>query len=627
MRIKFFVIATITSMLLTGCMGEESRYGEDALNSRIETFRHDMSNRVIDVSDYGIVPGKDVTRLLNTLLNDLKGSSGVTLSFPKGRYDFYPEYAVEKYRYVANHDNGLKRMGLPIYDVDNLVIDGHESLFMFHGRIVPVVVHESENVTLKNFSIDFIRPFHSEMNIIESDSEKQFFVAKIDKTQTPYHIKNGVIKFDRLGQIDDFGANMVFDPKTRSPIFNTRDYHVRSDTLSAQELSPGIVKFKNYQNSPPPMGSVLTAYGTHPTSRLVPGMHITNSKDIYMDSITLYGAGGMGLIVERTENIHVNKMKVTSRADRTISTRADATHFIGCKGDIVVENSLFEHMLDDSINVHGAYVNLDEYLGDGQFLASISHFQQMGFEFGSKGDEVAIISRETVLPLYKTAIKSFERINEKRMLITLEDVPQDMPGGPLSLENLTWNANLTFRDNIVRENRARSLLVTTKGKTLIENNYFNSQMHGILIEGDNKFWYESGAVEDVTIQNNIFDNIGFENNNRFPLFASPMFTPEQRIGDGQYHKNIKFNNNTINSFTGSIAHALSVDGLEIIGNTINYSDEYPSDGNMPGIDIHYSKNIKIMNNKAAGFSRDLAINISNDSQDVQLDNNTGFSRK
>ena len=35
---------------------------------------------------------------------------------------------------------------------------------------------------------------------------------------------------------------------------------------------------------------------------------------------------------------------------------------------------------------------------------------------------------------------------------------------------------------------------------LLEENYFYSQMHGILIEGDGKSWYESGGVGDITIK-------------------------------------------------------------------------------------------------------------------------------
>jgi len=579
-----------------------------------------------NVADYGIVPGEDSSFKLNLLINKISNEANATIVFPKGQYDFYPENATEKYRYVANHDNGLKRMAFPLYNAKNITVDGSGSTFMFHGRIVPFTLESVEGATLKNFSIDFIRSYHAELTIIERNEKDKSFIVEVDPQLYPYKIKAGQILFERFGQWDPIGSNIVFDPKTRSPIFNTNRYSISGLSTKVTKLSDTRLKFQNIgKGIPPPIGSILVVYGVHPTSRLVPGIHITNSSDVHIENVRVLDAGGMALIVERTNNIDLNNFNVTSAEGRYVATRADATHFVGCKGLIKVENSILEHMLDDGINVHGAYVNVDSYLGNNQFIASISHFQQMGLVFGEAGDEIAILSRETVLPFFKTSIKSVREINEKRFVITLNDIPKNMPTGPLSFENLTWNPDVVIRNNQFRENRARSALITTKGKVLIENNYFNSQMHGILIEGDNKKWYESGAVQDVTIRNNIFDNIGFSGKAAYPLFAAPMLTPQQRIGEGHYHKNIKFTGNTIHSFNGLMVHSLSVDGLTVADNTIVFSDAYPSIDKYPSIDLHYSKNSKLTNNKAKGFRRPLIVTVSSDSENVTEKDNIGFN--
>ena len=93
--------------------------------------------REINVADHGIVSGKDATYPLNRLVQAVQGEPDVTLVFPKGQYDFYPENAVEEYRAVSNHDNSLKRMAFPLFQCKNITIDGGDSLFMFHGRISP----------------------------------------------------------------------------------------------------------------------------------------------------------------------------------------------------------------------------------------------------------------------------------------------------------------------------------------------------------------------------------------------------------------------------------------------------------------------------------------------------------
>lgn len=582
--------------------------------------------RVIDVSAHGVAPGKDSTHALNRLVKAIGDESGVVLVFPKGRYDFYPENAIERHRAVSNHDNSLKRIAFPLFGCRDITVDGGGSTFMFHGRISPFVLDGVREATLRNFSVDWARSFHDELPVVESNPEDNSFVVEVDPQRYPHKIRHGRLYSQKYDWEDRMGSNIVFDPKTRAPIHNTTRYAVNfARPHEATALPSNRVKIEASVRQAPPVGSVLISYGVHPTSRLCPAIHLANSRDITIENVTIYEAGGMGVIAERTEDITLQKVTVTSAAGRLVSTRADATHFIGCRGEIRVENCLFEHMLDDAINVHGAYVMVEERLGEKQFLCAISHFQQTGLVFAGPGDRVALLSRETVLPFFQTEVQSVEILNEKRFVLTLTKVPDEPITGPLSLENLSWHPDLVMRNNTVRENRARSILVTTKGKVLIEDNYLSSQMNGILIEGDNKFWYESGAVEDVTIRGNTFVNSGFGAGEFYPLLASPMLTPEQRLGEGRYHRDIRFLNNRLRSFDGRLVKALSVEGLTISGNTLEFSADYPTNADLPAIDLTYCDRVTITGNKAIGFDRELAIRSSKDTGAVTASNNRGFA--
>ncbi|MFG0286540.1 MAG: sulfatase-like hydrolase/transferase [Rhodopirellula sp. JB044] len=580
-----------------------------------------LQAKTINVADHGIVPGKDVTYAVNRLIESVKNEPNVTLVFPLGMYDFHPENAKEMYRAVANHDNGLKRFGFPLFDCQNITIDGGGSTFLFHGRMVPVTIERSKNVTLRNFTIDWVRSFHAEMTVVESDSDAQSFVVETDRKKYPYTVAGGEIVFHRYGQDDPIGSNMLFDPATRSPIFDTRPYSVNGRRAKVTSVGDNRFRIENGVKRAPPVGTVLVAYGVHPTSRLCQAIHVTNSSDVSIEDVMIHDAGGMGLIVERTHNITLDELVVTSNGDRMVSTRADATHFIGCRGTIEIKNCLFEHMLDDGVNVHGAYVKVEEYLGERQFLCEISHFQQWGITFAEPGDRVALLSRKNILPFSETTVEDVEVLNEHRFVMTLAKVPDMLPEGPLSVENLTWYPDLVMRDNIIRENRARSVLVTTKGKVLIENNYFSSQMHGILIEGDNNKWYESGAVEDVTIRNNVFENIGYEATERYPLVASPLYTSDQHWGDGYYHCNIKFTGNTLKSFNGLIANARSVQGLEISNNKILFSEDYPAVDVGEAVVLEYCDDVAIHDNWVSGFEHELQVAASADTTDLKIDNN------
>ncbi len=516
-------------------------------------------------------------------------------------------------------------MAFPLFQCKNITVDGGDSLFMFHGRISPLVVEGAQGATLRNFSIDWSRSFHDELRVVARDEKDKSFVVETDPKQYPYKLKYEEVWFQRYNWEDPFGSNMVFDPDTRSPIYNTRSYSISyARPIKATAAGKNRIRIEASLREPPPVGKVLVTYGVNPTSRLCPAIHLANSSDVHVENVTVYDAGGMGLIAERCENIHLNRFVVTSTEDRLVSTRADATHFVGCKGTIRLEDCLFEHMLDDGINVHGAYVRVDETLGQNEFICAISHPQQWGLTFAEPGDKIALLSRETILPFFETTVERVAVLNEERFCLTLASVPEPMPAGPLSIENLTWYPDLVMKHNTIRENRARSVLVTTKGKVLIEDNYFSSQMHGILIEGDNNRWYESGAVQDVTIRNNVFDNIGYEVTRRYPLLASPLFTPTQRMGEGQYHRNINFTGNTVRSFNGLLANVRSAQGLNITGNTMEFSTDYPAAAEGAAIVMQYCDKVTVENNQATGFGRPLAISRSPDTTNVEIARNDGF---
>jgi polygalacturonase len=580
----------------------------------------------INVADHGIVPGKDVTMKVNQLLESLKGQKNVKLVFPKGRYEFFPENAVEAWRAVTNHDNSMKRMAFTLFGFEGLTLDGNGSTFIFNGRMSPIVIEGSTGTTLKNFKIDWDTPFHHELTVVERDTENNAFIAKISPMKYGFEVKNGQLLLNHYNWQDTLGQNIAFDPRTNAPTWMTRSYALRvRPNTKITKVSPNRIRCENLTMKVPPIGTVMCTYGNAPTNRLAQAIHVSSSKDTTIENVTVYAGGGMALICERAENVTLNRFVVTSTDERTMATRADATHFLGCKGLIKLENCLFEHMADDGINVHGAYIKIEKYMGDKTFLCEISHRQQVGLVFAEPGDRVMVTSRETVLPIYETTVEKVKIINENRLLVSVADVPKKLPDGPLSLENITWYPDLVMRNNIIRDNRARSALITTKGKVLVENNFFSSMMHGILIEGDNKSWYESGGVRDITIRNNTFENIGYGSNTGYPLYASPMLLPEQRLGDDQYHRNIRFTGNTIRSFNGHVVHALSVEGLEISGNIIEMSKDYPNGSETASIELEYCEDVTIENNQFRGFAFPVRVDQADDCKNVQIRKNKGLN--
>jgi hypothetical protein len=112
--------------------------------------------------------------------------------------------------------------------------------------------------------------------------------------------------------------------------------------------------------------------------REFPGIFVTDSKDVNIEEITLYQTISMGIVVQTTENIRLHKVIATPRVDlgRMLSTGADSTHFVNCRGKIEISHCSFTNMMDDAGNVHGNYHLYLEREKENTLLLGFGHFQR-----------------------------------------------------------------------------------------------------------------------------------------------------------------------------------------------------------------------------------------------------------
>lgn len=192
-------------------------------------------------------------------------------------------------------------------------------------------------------------------------------------------------------------------------------------------------------------------------------------------------------------------------------------------------------------------------------------------------------------------------LNERFIQLSFaKPLPAGLKRGDI-LENKTWNPTFTMRGCTIRNHRARSVILKTPLKTIIENNYFSSMMSAILLRGETRFWFESGAVEDVLIQNNIFENCADCGTRHAVLYVTPRLGT-QFDQTQTYDRNIRFINNTINSFNPRVVWADRVDGLLVKDNRIVRNTEkepiFPRD---PVYELINCKNIRMENNQYSGI--------------------------
>jgi hypothetical protein len=548
--------------------------------------------------------GSDTTPSVRAALKEIRKGTATKLVFPPGRYDFHPESASEEYLFVSNNDEGLKRIAFPLTGLKGVEIDGGGATFVFHGYTVPFLLDHAENITLKNFSVDFSRPFHSEGKVLAITPDH---VDLEFSKEFPHEIRNGVLVFTNGQKADGpattvttgevlypYGSLLAFDPVKRETAFMAKDRYKVGEGIAADKLAPNRVRLKIPDISAKP-GDLLVF---SPRNRDVPGIVIADSSGIHLTDITLHHSGGMGVIAQRSAGLFVHRMRVTPPPGgaRIVSTTADATHFVNCKGKIELVDCTFEQQKDDATNIHGLYAKIVRIHAPTRFEVALVHPQQAGIDFIQPGTRLELNDGPSLREEGFATVKAVERLNKHRTLVEIEGaLPASVTLGDSVADADANTAEVLIRNCVMRGNRARGILLGSRGPMVIEGNTFHIPGAAILFEGDSRFWFEQAGVRDVVIRGNTFDNCNYG------VWGNGCIQVGSGIADefkrtSRYNRNIRIENNLFRAFSQlPLLSIYSVDGLTFVGNRLERTKAYPAPegGEWKMFNITDSDNVKV----------------------------------
>lgn len=562
-----------------------------ALLCLITLFTACTTGNTYNLSAYGLSPdnAQNSSSLMAKALQEIAPSTAKSDStliiLPKGRYDFYPEGASEREYYISNHDqDNPKLVGLAFENMKNVVFDGQGSELVFHGRMLPISLLNSENCRLKNFHIDFENPHISQVKVLENDTVCGSITYEV-APWVEYEVRDSafVVKGEGWEHTPSWG--IAFEEKTKRLVYTTSDIAV--GTSGVTEVSPRVIRCDQWKNSKLTPGTVVVmrSYG-----RPTPGVFLSSSTNTVLENIQVHYAEGMGLLAQMSENITLDGFSVCLRGDddpRYFTAQADATHFSGCRGMIRSVGGLYEGMMDDAINVHGTYLKVQKRIDDKTLIGEYMHGQAYGFVWGYPGDVVQYVNSNTMeLIGSENRIATIEAVDKptphgaKQFKISFEDAldPAISEASVCGIENLTWTPEVYFADNTIRNNRARGSLFSTPRPTVVERNLFDhTSGTAILLCGDCNGWFETGACRDVVIRDNKFVN-ALTNMFQFTNAVISIYPeiPDLQNQQKYFHSNIVIENNTFDTFDAPILYAKSVDGLIFRNNTIKQNHDYPA---------------------------------------------------
>ncbi len=550
--------------------------------------------RTFHLADYGILPNTAATDLssrihsaLADIARQVEPDDKVVIKLKSGVYNLYAKDAAPREMYISNHDQDQpKHVGIYIEGWKNLTLDGKGAKLICHGRMVPIAVIGTTDLTLKSFSVDFAQPQIGQALIIKSDNDEGMTYSLLEGTSHRI-AANGRLELYGDNWAGQPVAGIAFEGDTRHIVYRTSDLVI--NTSGTVQVAGDTLRSPNWKDSrlKPGMRIALRTY-----HRPCPGIFMDESTRTNLLNINVHYAEGMGLIAQRCTDINLRKFNVCLRGKkdpRYFTTQADATHFSQCRGLIRSERGLYEGMMDDAINIHGVYLKVRERKDDHTLRCRYEHSQAWGFNWGDLGDSVSFVRSSTMETIGNvntiTAIRPADKENIKgcrEFLITFKDaLPKQISAEEgYGIENLTWTPEVIFRKNTVRNNRARGALFSSPRRTVCERNLFDhTSGTAILLCGDCNGWYESGAVRDLVIRKNTFIN-ALTNMFQFTNAVISIYPeiPDLRSQRQYFHGGrpsaIVIEDNDFRTFDAPLLYAKSVYGIVFKDNKVSTTTDY-----------------------------------------------------
>lgn len=527
--------------------------------------------------------------------------NGQQVLLEEPRVDIFDADTVHAPYAFSNNDASCKHIWCHLKDKKDIVIDGGGALLMFHDRITPFLLDNCENVCLRNFTIDYDRPFFTQGTVLYAD--ETCVELKIHR-EYPWRVEGKNLIMEAGEWENDLHDGIMlfqeFDPRTGSLAYDAPVliYRVGEDA----EIDPTAPLPMKILTAEKTEADTLRLHGEFPwrytvgnelvmthEKRCNPGIGLHNCRKIRLENIYIVHTGSMGIVAQLSSDITLSRVRVAKgdHPERMISTNCDATHFVSCSGRIEILDCTLEHMMDDGVNVHGVYTRVEKLHAENAVETRLMHFQHFGVNFYLPGDKVTVYCGHTAEVRAHCTVKSSVLVSEDRLRLEFEESAPELREGDF-IENLTAAPELHIKGLRTGSNRPRGVLPTTPKKVLIEDSIFYNSGYGVHIAGDTQFWYESGSVSDVVIQNNRFVNCGHDMGN-FSIAITPEYEPTEKMPC--YHRNITIRNNRFESFLDGAVYAGGVDGLRVEGNIFVKTDTYRKREQTQPVVVYMCKNV------------------------------------
>lgn len=564
------------------------------------SYDKDIKSKTLSVKDFGAIGNgqHDDGPALRKAISALKTKGeGWRLWLPKGDYVVFGLEPKINYHLVVNQ-------------LDNCIIEGAPGTRIITSKVGGgIILDKCNNTRLKNITIDCRdQAPASQGTIIAVNKEDNTIDIQLDN--------NAVCPDQEYFTKASFLRGLAYDKNTESivlPFIDPRikwikkvDDFYRLKLMNSQEGSPaGFI-------SPYKVGHVFAIHARQ-TRGAGQALEIRDSEHIFIQGVTVNASFGIGIISNASDATKLIECKIERKKDsgRYWVSNADGIIVKDNRIGPIIYKCSVRHVNDDCINIHSSFycaVSFEPAKENELLIAhQLGKASQPGTEYNEtkfkQGDKLAIVnpndgSTLQILTMKRAIWSEWKGQPALRLIfdqplkkiVSREslgkgdiDAREYVSGSETEVEHFVVNLNtksngFVIKDCFLGENRTKCILLKTGNGVISNNQLVLKYGIGIRMVGELN-WMNGDACRNVIIKDNTIDA-------NTSILSSYFLARKNTEVAVLNNSNITIENNVINSNKGIEIYYSS--DVNIINNKIK--------SNPPQIFVDYSKSVNAKNN-------------------------------
>lgn len=605
-------ISNLTSSPYKNDMFTESFYGlSDAgevgvvaskMNEELYPVPEDVT--VYKASEYGITPDNLVnnSEKLNILINDIRNVAGnKVIEFEDATYIFNSTISIKDISdlYLSGKDNTkFVFSGWLTYLSASNATNLHLNSLKFDMDPAPTIVGNVVEVTDKGNTADIVLSIPDEFDLTNPTYESWKNTRQISYAECYY---------DELAKwyVPDRNGNLFYN----SPASYGIDDMVYND--SDKTLTVTLNKsFAFYNYTEPKIGTVasigFTVYEFF-------GFLFSDCENTYLENVTTYTAAGMGLRANGGKNMYLNRTNFMHNPDskRILTCTADIIHTAALEGELKITNSIIEGSHDDGLNIKTYYTQVTANRGSSVIQVSQTQNEvAVGYEVG---DVIDVYSRDGMEFKGRFTLEGVQDLGGSYIL-TLDGSLRNATG--LLVGNHTKATRMTLDNCLIQNKRNRGILLQARESVIKNCTFMNVNMGAVQVLGVGDQFSEAIVPQDISIYNCKFLN-SWDNCRNFTYGYDGKTFARTLL-------NLDIYNNFFYNGVGVDTYLLGVGDAEVKNNFYYKDDTTAINSTSNLMEISYSDNVLIKDNRALIANSDKVINFVKQGDgltNINLENN------